>query len=536
MARLRHAPNTLNALADELAPLGIDLWASIRDHVTAWAGLGADDLRRVSSRIIFVISFPILDPDGNVAHDLRAFGTADTAGVVGTALGFVSPNDSNVGPGSGFLPILFPQPVYSSPLLQIEPMEVHLAFDRDCGAAVSGQDQADLRHVVMIGAGALGSQIAINCAREGRFRWTLVDNDVLLPHNLARHGLFAIDVGAPKALAVAGRMQGLLGAPITYCGADILMPTDKVKPQLQEKLAEASLIIDASASVAVSRHIADLPAVAGLRLSVFFNPAGTAVVLLAEGKDRAVTLRDLEAQYHGLIQRDPALAGHLQVKGPGMRYSGSCRAMTNRISASQSALLSAIATKGITQAIDESGAVIRIWTVSGNSEVRLCEQTAAPVRRIVIGDWIITVDDQFCGKLSALRTAQLPHETGGVLLGITDVSRRSVHIVCALPQPSDSVGLVTQFERGVAGLASAIELAVGASLHQLRYVGEWHSHPVGSSTQPSKIDLRQLCWLTDELESEGLPALMAIVGDHGAFTVLLGQGVDPSAAPAQAEA
>jgi integrative and conjugative element protein (TIGR02256 family) len=534
MARLRHAPNTLNALADELEPLDIDLWSSIRANVTGWAGLGADDLRRVSSRIIFLISFPILDPEGNVAHDLRAFGTVNTAGEVGTALGFLSRNDSEVGSGSSYLPILFPQSEGNAPTLQIEPMDVYLAFDRDRGASVSGQAQADLRQVVIIGAGALGSQVAINCAREGRFQWTLVDNDVLLPHNLARHSLFANDVGAPKALAVAARMQGLLGTPITYCKSDILMPSDEVKPELQEKLAGASLVIDASASVAVSRHISDLPDVSGRRLSVFFNPAGTAVVLLAEGSSRGVTLRDLEAQYHSLIQRGPELAGHLQVKGPGVRYSGSCRAMTNRISASQSALLSAIATKGITQAIDEDEAFIRIWTVSNSSEVSLCEQRASPVRHTVLGDWTITVDDFVRAELSAMRTAQLPHETGGVLLGITDVSRRSVHVVCALPQPSDSVGSVTQFERGVTGLASAIELAVGASLQQLRYVGEWHSHPVGSSTQPSKIDLSQLCWLTEELESEGLPALMGIVGDDGVFTILLGRSVGSSATLVQA--
>jgi hypothetical protein len=59
------------------------------------------------------------------------------------------------------------------------------------------------------------------------------------------------------------------------------------------------------------------------------------------------------------------------------------------------------------------------------------------------------------------------------------------------------------------------------SLHQLRYVGEWHSHPTGSTVMPSQIDVGQLAWLASELEAEGVPALMAIAGDDGAFSFML---------------
>jgi hypothetical protein len=45
----------------------------------------------------------------------------------------------------------------------------------------------------------------------------------------------------------------------------------------------------------VSRYLADLENCNARRLCLFFNPAGTAVVLLGENHDRGVTLRDLEA-------------------------------------------------------------------------------------------------------------------------------------------------------------------------------------------------------------------------------------------------
>jgi len=41
----------------------------------------------------------------------------------------------------------------------------------------------------VIGLGALGSQLVLNLARQGILNWWLVDEDTLLPHNFARHGV-----------------------------------------------------------------------------------------------------------------------------------------------------------------------------------------------------------------------------------------------------------------------------------------------------------------------------------------------------------
>jgi hypothetical protein len=38
---------------------------------------------------------------------------------------------------------------------------------------------------------------------------------------------------------------------------------------------------------------------------------------------------------------------------------------------------------------------------------------------------------------------------------------------------------------------------------------------------PSTVDLAQIIWLGNELEHEGLPGLMAIAADHGAFAFVL---------------
>jgi hypothetical protein len=92
--------------------------------------------------------------------------------------------------------------------------------------------------------------------------------------------------------------------------------------------------------------------------------------------------------------------------------------------------------------------------------------------------------------------------TGGVLLGIVDMSRKSIHIAHAMPELEDSHGTRVGFGRGVIGLLDQVNHAVERSMYQLRYVGEWHSHPNFSSAIPSTIDIAQLAWL--ELAGEGL--------------------------------
>ena len=299
---------------------------------------------------------------------------------------------------------------------------------------------------------------------------------------------------------------------------------DVTKPdaELVKELAEAEVIIDASASVAVSRHLADLQNSNGRRMSVFFNPAGTAVVLLAENSARSVTLRDLEAQYHRLIQTDPALENHLRAAA-GLRYSGSCRTLTNRIPATSAALLSALGARGLVESLKSDAAAVRIWKLTAPGGVDIIERKGAPTHRLTLGAWTITYDDDLLAELTRLRDARLPRETGGVLLGIGDMSRTSIHVAHALPEPEDSRGSPEGFERGVVGLKAAVNAAVEASLHQLSYVGEWHSHPRRSSPMPSTIDLAQIVWLGNELEQEGLPGLMAIAADNGAFAFVLAE-------------
>jgi hypothetical protein len=520
MTRLCHAPTSLAGLHAEMQRCGGDLLKELKARLTAWAGMKEDDLRRLNSRLAILVIFPVQEGADRSVNDLRAFVTAATAGDIGVALGVLLKHPTQVAAKEAYAVAIGAGNPSQEERIAIHPAEVHFSMTRDLAAAVAGR-AADRRRAVLVGAGALGSQLAVDLAREGAFSWTVVDQDFLMPHNLARHALFAGDTGAPKGFALAQQMGALLNEPFTAARCDVTRIGPEIAPQLLASLAEADVIIDASASVAVSRHLSDMPDAPGRRLCTFFNPAGTAVVVLAEDNNRSITLRDLESQYHALHLSDPRLAGHLRSDQGGLRYSGSCRALTNRIPATRAALLSALSARGIADCLGSDQAAIRIWTVTDEDEVRLVRRPGVPVTRIGLSGWDVTYDQGMLGVLSGYRERSLPHETGGILLGIIDVSRKSIHLAHAVPQPQDSRGSTAGFERGVVGLADTVAELAKASLHQLRYVGEWHSHPRGSFVLPSQIDLGQLVWLGHELAAEGLPALMAIAGDDGAFSFML---------------
>lgn len=519
MTSIRRLPRTLESLDTELAPTGLTLLDEIKQRLKTWTGIGDDGARRMAGRLAVVVGLPMTTEEGRTADDFRAFITTNTAGEIGVLLGVLHAN--NV--GKGYVRAFPEAPVAGAPL-SLVPAQVYFAFDRDVAASIAGAEAADRRKVVLIGAGSLGSQLAVDLAREGAFEWTVVDGDALLPHNMARHALLANEIGAPKAGALARQISALLNEPQSAIIANVISPSADQQMALDTACAASSVIIDASASVGVARHLSDLQFEAR-RVCAFFNPSGTAVVLMTEDARRDVTLRDLEAQYHRLILTEPSLADHLDVPQGGVRYSGSCRSLTNRIPATRAALLSALAARGVAESLSTGDAKVAVWTLGADGSVSVVLRKGEPVTRVDIGAWRISYDRGFLDQLSALRDARLPNETGGAIVGIADFSRNSLHLAHALPEPEDSLGSPTRFERGVVGLAKSIDDVTRRSMHQVRYLGEWHSHPRYADARPSDIDIAQLAYLGSELSADGLPGLMAIAAHHGDFSLL---SFDPS--------
>lgn len=177
-------------------------------------------------------------------------------------------------------------------------------------AHTTGFGKADLaQRIAILGCGSLGSKIALHLGRAGFGQLTLVDNESLMPHNLARHAAVSMDP-PDKTLNLGGLIASLGHAQVKVESADIIsLLEDDAK---LEQVADAStqLILDttASAQVAVAAtHSRPLAKVAGRFVrSMMYNRGAVAVVLL-EGAARQPRCDDLLAQLFRLCRIEPPL-------------------------------------------------------------------------------------------------------------------------------------------------------------------------------------------------------------------------------------
>ena len=158
--------------------------------------------------------------------------------------------------------------------------------------------------------------------------------------------------------------------------------------------------------------------------------------------------------------------------------------------------------------LGDQAAGVGVWTARPDGSVLATRPEVADVMHAQLLDWRVTIDQQLKQEILAIRAKSLPVETGGVLLGVVDAAARSIHIVEALTAPPDSVEEGSGFERGIAGLEHDIRAAMVRTMDQVRYVGEWHSHPPRYTTDPSATDLTQIGWLARVLSMENRPGII----------------------------
>lgn len=386
---------------------------------------------------------------------------------------------------------------------------------RDKLNILSGVEKCIQTKLTCVGAGALGSQVVLNLVRMGFGMWTIVDSDILLPHNIARHALNPSDTGKWKAKSMADLVNSILqesaakGIP-----ANVLNP-DAHRDDIENAFSASDVIVDMSTSVAVSRWLATDVSAPARRISMFLNPSGTDLVLLAEDKDRKVTLDRLEMQYYRhLICRSDRYVNHLGVQGEGIRYGNSCRDVSSRIPQDAIAALSGIGSRAIRLALASDQAKIVIWKSDEPwFGITADEVSVQDVAKSKSGDWTIVTDRQVFTKALEFRAGKLPKETGGILVGSFDAQRKMLYVVDLLPAPPDSKEDRSSFVRGTEGVSEKRQEISDISAGWLDYVGEWHSHPEGCGCNRSPDDCRQCVWIADYMQVEGLPGLMLIVSD-----------------------
>lgn len=512
---IRSAPNNLLELREYLSLGNINLFRELRNRLIEWKEKYKEK-EILDARLVIIVCLPKTRNRNSMPEEpeLRAFLTAETVKKVGTEIGLWTESD-------GYLRYLIPIDWNKSgKKIQLYMLNPVLSFSREWGTRLNGLSSRDNRKITIVGLGALGSQVFMNLIRAGLGEWTLIDKDLLLPHNLARHALDGFSVGYSKAFKLAESANKTVdGEPIANSiVADVLNPLEppETLDQLKEAFSTADIILDVSASIWVARYLVHDVNSPARRISLFLNPEGTDVIVLAEDVERNATLDSLEMQYYRHLINEDSLENHLQRKPERIRYAASCRDVSSTIPQDFVALHAAVCSRAIHQLSSNREALLSIWCTD-EDQISVQRYTFS-VRNSIkckIGEWTLCTDEGFIDKIHEARAKKLPNETGGVLVGSYDMQRKIVYVVDCPPSPPDSEEWPTHYIRGCRGLRSKIKKTEKITENQLNYVGEWHSHPPNCSVKPSQDDLQAFDWLSNLMKIDGLPPLMLIVGDPG---------------------
>ncbi len=178
--------------------------------------------------------------------------------------------------------------------------------------------------------------------------------------------------------------------------------------------------------------------------------------------------------------------------------------MTSSVRSSRLVALGGLLADALRDATTSVDALVKVFAWQPDGGVTTV--SAKPqVKKLRIGDWTVSIGHDLENALIDMRRERLPDETGGALLGVIDLEAKRIELVDALPAPPDSTESRVEFTRGIAALRTTVETACSRSLEQIRYVGEWHSHPRGVDVHPSGLDIRELARLSHALGSEGFP-------------------------------
>ena len=500
-------PETLGKLQDQLASWGSDLYSALNDTVYEAIEGGISPAHGKGEGILITVWIPRVREGGAERIDVAGYMLNASLFDLATALDMLGLPDAKgqcqritlLGGSAGS--------AWRS--LSLMPVEIRTALTPQTARDLSGtpEEHSEIKGV-LAGVGALGSVLADLWIRQGWGQWTFIDPDRLLPHNLCRHIAFDGFVGMPK-VKVLQEMACATYPNWTPPSAIDRSVLDE-SAEVTSSLSSADLVVDVTTTFEVPRELARRDE-APRTVSLFVTPSGQSCVMILEDEARRQRVDGLEGQYYRALLHHEWGHTHL-VNHLGDRWvGGGCRDISVRLSGEYIHLHAGILARQLRKSVAKPQARICVWESDEQSgAVRTHEIEVAQIHSVESAGWTVKYDEALVQKLLASRLAALPNETGGAILGVTDLKTKTIVIVDILPAPPDSEASPSHFIRGQVGQAEALDKVHSRTARVVDYVGEWHSHPDNCPARPSQLDEHLLDTLHRKMSAEGLPALMVI--------------------------
>lgn len=397
-----------------------------------------------------------------------------------------------------------------------QPVEVATVLDMDSrqeNALRNGVNNT-LSKIAIIGSGTLGSALTDHIVREGLTEELVItDYDFLFPHNIGRHILPANKVMTSKVKSIRDLYKGIFGQKLTAIEGNYLALSKHDKERLNDG---TQLIIDVSTSIAVERQLAHEPG-AFRRCTSFLNPKGDDLVFLMEDTARTHSLDLLEMDYYRNLIEDKRFEHHLVQTGKVRTNTFSCREESVILNYENVRVLAAILSQQIRKHFLDEKELLNVWHFS-------IEDGTVESQPMSVSTWSLYSSSNVTVFLSSIVEAKMKRmydaspdvETGGCLFGSYDKDFGVIYVYYMIEAPEDSIHTPVSFVRGFGGLTDKYERITALTYHQVRYLGEWHSHP-NMPNRPSATDDNQYKEMSAEQQGQDLPFIQMIYGNDGLY-------------------
>lgn len=341
------------------------------------------------------------------------------------------------------------------------------------------------KRIAILGCGAVGSKLALHLYRSGIDKLTLVDYDILEPHNLCRHALLCtpFEKGQKKVELLKEALNGLF-----LCVSDQIETSEKdaIAYLKETDLKKVDLIIDASASSSVMHGID----------SIKF-PDSTKVVraCLSQGGDIGITyvstgsqrlLSDFYAEILRLSITDDDISHWLNQEKKDskedVRIGEGCHSYTMKVSddtiSSHAALMSNLI-RHIKEPRSEDGIMLSIANDIFPGSMVTNWYSIPDYFTFPCGndkEWNIRISRDLLDSIRKDVRAHGKKEAGGYLFGQIDFKRHLIYVLSNYI-PEESKHAVTQIELSKKGYHQYYKMISDRSAGQIFYIGDWHSHP-----------------------------------------------------------
>ena len=354
----------------------------------------------------------------------------------------------------------------------------------------------------LIGAGSLGSKLALHLARAGNGPEVVVDKSSMRSHNAARHALVP-ETGDmqlrwmdAKARVLCEALRGLdqTASPVVEDAANVLRRKEASRRAWSKN---SWAVVNATASPLVREAISSADSIPARVIETSLLAGGVAGTITVEGPGRNPNGADLMAECYMLLGENPTLASVVFESDDATSRQGvgqGCGSLTMTMSDGRLSLFAAGMSEYLLarqrDGLPEDGGEILIGRLSENGFGLIWNiHNIVPVTVVHATNkksWRIHVHSRAVNKIGEETSNWPTAETGGVLMGRVSEASRTVHIVDVLDAPEDSHRSASEFVLGIKGLRQRMKAyseALGWSLYCL---GTWHSHL--SSQGPSATD------------------------------------------------